>query len=293
MKNIIIAVVIIALLGLGAYFLNKRYGESAQTQTAAIDQNETGAVDTSRSVVGTSVEGRDIVAYHYGKADTQLLFVGAIHGGYEWNTALVAYKMAEYLKANPSAIPANVKVTVIPVLNPDGLIKVVGTTTASFAEADVAPSEAKQIAGRFNAHTVDLNRNFDCSWQAKGVWQNKSVSGGSAAFSEPESQAVKNYVAAHKLAGAVIWYSSAGGVYASSCGNSVSSATDALAKKYAQASGYPAHASFDSYETTGDMANWLAKQNIPAISVLLTTHTGVEWDKNKAGIDAVLASFGK
>jgi hypothetical protein len=39
------------------------------------------------------------------------------------------------------------------------------------------------------------------------------------------------------------------------------------------------------------MVNWLAKENVPAISVLLTTHEVIEWDKNKAGIEALLGHF--
>jgi hypothetical protein len=51
------------------------------------------------------------------------------------------------------------------------------------------------VSGRYNGNTVDLNRNFDCDWQASGVWQSTQVSGGSKAFSEPEpSLAIKTYV---------------------------------------------------------------------------------------------------
>jgi murein tripeptide amidase MpaA len=76
---------------------------------------------TKQSLVHQSAN--PITAYHYGTGDKEILFVGGIHGGYEWNTALVAYQLMDYLKANPNVIPKNVKVTVIPVLNPDGLIK--------------------------------------------------------------------------------------------------------------------------------------------------------------------------
>jgi hypothetical protein len=149
------------------------------------------------------------------------------------------------------------------------------------------------VAGRFNANNVDLNRNFECDWQSTGVWQSKSVSGGTAAFSEPESIALKNYVDAHKPTAVVAWYSSAGGVYASSCHNGVSSETNTLTSTFAKASGYPAYQSFDFYATTGDMVNWFAKNNVPAISVLLTNHTDTEWTKNQAGIQAVLKYYSK
>ena len=36
------------------------------------------------------------------------------------------------------------------------------------------------------------------------------------------------------------------------------------------------------------MVNWLASLEIPAISVLLTTRENTEWNKNKAGVEAVL-----
>ena len=69
--------------------------------------------------------------------------------------------------------------------------------------------------------------------------------------------------------------------------------TDTIAKTFAKASGYTAYESFDFYATTGDMVNWLAKENIPAISVLLTNHTSTEWSKNQAGVDALLKYYSK
>jgi len=216
--------------------------------------------------------------------------VGGMHGGYAWNTTLLAYELIDYLTANPSVVPANVKVTVVPVLNPDGLYKVVGTD-GRFVAGDITQTLAQTIPGRFNANNVDLNRNFDCDWKSTGTWQNTTVSGGSAAFSEPESLAIKTYVEANKPKAAVVFFSAAGGVYSASCGGSVSTETTTLTNAYAKAAGYPAHTTFDAYATTGDMTNWFARQNIAAISVLLTNHTDTEWDKNWKGIEAVLKVY--
>jgi hypothetical protein len=149
------------------------------------------------------------------------------------------------------------------------------------------------VAGRFNGNTVDLNRNFDCDWQANAKWQNKTVSGGASAFSEPESQAIKTYIEANVLKAVVVYYSAAGGVFSSSCHNGILAETRTLTNVYAKAAGYPAKEEFNFYEITGDMVNWLAKKNIPAISVLLTNHEDVEWSKNQAGIEAVLKYFAK
>lgn len=303
MKKAILLLVVIGIVGVGAYFLGKNVSRDknggepvATTDTAVPDENtmqkeeEVPQPEGAEVAIGKSVEGRDIMAYNYGSGDKRILFVGGIHGGYEWNTSLVAYELMDYLKANPSIVPANVMVTVIPVLNPDGLYKVVGTA-GRFVKADVPSSQNATIPGRFNAHNVDLNRNFDCDWQAKGTWQNTSVSGGSAAFSEPESAAIKAYMETHPLQAVVVWYSAAGGVFSSNCHNGVLSETADLTALYAEASGYKAYKSFDFYKITGDMVNWFAKNNVPAISVLLSTHNSTEWDKNQKGVQAILKHY--
>lgn len=293
MKKTIIAVVII-IVAVAAYFLLKSPTtqvviETPKTETPATTTPEV-VVDKTKTVIGQSAGGKDITAYHFGEGETEILFIGGIHGGYEWNTALVAYETMDYLKANPTMVPANVTVTVIPVMNPDGLEKVVGTSDR-FVASDVSKDQAVVVSGRFNANDVDLNRNFDCDWKAVGKWQNKDVSGGTSAFSEPEAIAVKNYVETNTPSAVIVWYSAAGGVFASSCHNGVSTSTASLTKTFAQASGYKAYQDFNFYEITGDMVNWLAKKEIPAISVLLTNHTDTEWAKNLAGIKAVLASY--
>lgn len=301
MKKTIIAIVVLVILGFGVYYFTNYYLNNAVDRNPVVTQaddskkpDEVKVVDKNAPevVIGQSVEGKNITAYHFGTGDAEILFVGGIHGGYSYNTSLVAFQLMDYLKQNPKVVPANVKVTVIPVLNPDGLNKVVGTSDR-FTTGDVSKDQAVVVSGRFNANDVDINRNFDCDWQATGKWQNKTVSGGDSAFSEPESLALKNYVESNKPTAVVAWYSSAGGVYASNCHNGVPVETTSITKIFAKASGYPAHEDFNYYELTGDMVNWFAKNNIPAISVLLTNHTDTEWSKNKAGIEAILKHYTK
>jgi len=246
----------------------------------------------SETVIGKSIMGRDIAAYHFGTGTKEILFVGGIHGGYAWNTSLLAYQLIDYLKANPNAIPASVKATVIPVLNPDGLSKVV-SATGRFSAKDVSSSPEARISGRFNSTPVDLNRNFDCGWKAEGVWQNKPVSGGKAAFSEPESAAIRDYAQNRKPAAVIAWYSAGGGVYSSSCGNGILPETQAITDIYATASGYKAYKNFESYQVSGDMTDWFAKNNVAAIGVLLTTPNDTEADKNLAGIKALFEYYSK
>jgi len=300
MKKIIIGVVVVVIIILGFVFFlgsdeavvnNNQVTEEkpGDTNTKPDDVKPT---DKTKTVLGLSAGGNDIVAYHYGEGEKELLFIGGIHGGYAWNSSYLSYELMDYLKTSSSSIPSDVKVTVIPVMNPDGLKKVAGTAE-EFALADVSDVQSVLTSGRFNDNLVDLNRNFDCDWQENATWQNKKVSGGTAAFSEPEAKAIKDYVEKNKITAVVTFDSAVGGVFASNCHNGVSTETNDLVKAYSKASGYKAYQDFDFYSTTGDMINWFAKNKIPAIGVLLTTHTSIEWNNNKAGVEAVLKYYSK
>lgn len=304
MKNIIITLLIILAISLGLYFLilnspsiEEDNQEEATTTPNQFSQNEPivqTEIDKTKTIIGKSVEGRDIVVYHYGELESgsEILFIGGIHGGYAWNTSLLAFEVMDYLKDNPQIIPTNFKISVLPVLNPDGLFVAIGTSTR-FTLTDIPTSQTTLNSGRFNANEVDLNRNFDCNWQTTGKWQNKTVSGGKTVFSEPESLVIKNYINSKKPQAVIVWYSAGGGVYSSACHNGILPETKELTKIYAQASGYTSHEEFDSYEITGDMVNWLAKENIPAISVLLTNHIDTDLIKNLEGLKALFKYYVK
>lgn len=298
MKKIIIILLLIILAVLAYLFIRNPEQDTytieenasedvAQNESDSDSDEDNDPVQEKQTVIGTSVQGNEINAYHFGKGDDEILFVGGLHGGYSWNTSLLMYELIDYLEDNAEVVPENIKVTVIPVMNPDGLEDIVGTT-GRFSKSDVSSATELFDSARFNSNDVDLNRNFDCEWQPEGTWKSFTVSGGSSPFSEPESQALRSYVQNVNPVGAVVWYSSAGGVYSSSCKNGVSSETSDLIEEFADASGYPAYKDFDFYEITGDAVNWLAKENIPAISVLLTNHQDTELNKNIRGIKAVL-----
>ncbi len=308
MKDIIIIFLIVVLVGVGFYLLTQDSSEdvvvpddqdegiedvgtsSVPTATTTEPGDDSGKIKEGRTVIGESVEGRDIEAYVYGDGDTHLLFAAGLHGGYDWNTVLLAYQMIDYLEENSELVPDDVRVSIIPVLNPDGLNKVVGTT-GRFSEDDVASSQDKVVEGRFNGNGVDINRNFDCDWRSSGVWKDIEVDAGDEVFSEPESKVFRDYVNSFSPDGVVVWYSAAGGVFASNCHNGVLKETSDLTSLYADASGYPVYEEFDFYEINGDAVNWLAKKNIPAISVLLSNHEDVEWDKNWKGVKALFEYY--
>jgi predicted deacylase len=88
--------------------------------------------------------------YAFGSGPTHIVFVGGIHGGYEWNTILLAYDMIDHLAANPAFIPADVTVHIIPAANPDGQYLVTGQESR-FTPLDVA---ADSLPGRINGRGV-------------------------------------------------------------------------------------------------------------------------------------------
>lgn len=222
------------------------------------------------SELGTSAGGRPIMVHTFGTGANDVLVVGGIHGAYAPNTSALAEQIIAQAERDSEFVPEGVTLHVVPTLNPDGA------------------ATGESPAGRFNANDVDLNRNFDCEWQPEGVWQSQAVSGGDEPFSEPEAAALRSYVAAIEPVAAIVYYSAGGGVYASNCRTGVSAATNDLTDTYAQASDYDAFQEFDFYEITGDAVNWMAKEGIAAISVLLSDYTNTEWEQNRAGVAAVL-----
>jgi len=282
--KIVTVILVVAALGGGAYFyISRRAPQKVPVAGPTIVPGP-----TEVTFLGKSVEGRDITAYTYGEGATHLAFVGGVHGGYEWNSVLIAYQFMDYLATHPDIVPKKLSVTVIPDLNPDGVYKVIGKE-GRFTINDAPKGDLS--AGRFNAHNVDLNRNFDCNWQPKGIWKGKVVSAGTAAFSEPEARALRDFVAAQKPSAVIFWHSQANAVYASECNGGILPQTLDIMNIYARAAGYPAVKSFDAYEVHGDSEGWLASLGIPALTVELSTHESIEWDRNFAGIEAILKYY--
>jgi len=302
-KKIFAVAIVLVAIGVGLFVFVKLGERSVKPAPQPTDLI---SAEPQRQIIGKSVQGREIESFTFGATGggtavvdagvapttevKHLAFVGGIHGGYEWNSVLLAYEFMDYLKKNPQIVPENVKVTIIPSANPDGVYKIIGKE-GRFSLADVL-SGTDQSPGRFNANGVDLNRNFDCKWKPEGVWRSKSVGTGSTSFSEPEARAIQNFVLENKPSAVVFWHSQANNVYASECNDGVLPETLDIMNAYSFASGYGAVKAFDQYEVNGDAEGWLASIGIPAITVELKTHESIEWDKNLAGVKAVLGYYG-
>lgn len=128
----------------------------------------------STTTFGTSAGELVIEATCLGSGTRIAVLVAGMHGD-ENNPRYMLAEMRTAFEANPGLIPTGVQVCVIPNLNPDGAAA--GT--------------------RFNAHGVDLNRNWDTNdWVADILRGNGTLvgGGGNAPLSEPENIALSEFL---------------------------------------------------------------------------------------------------
>lgn len=296
-KNVVILLLIVIALSGVWWLLNKESFEPTVQQEVIevpiITTNPTEPPPPIQDleIIGHSVENREIISYRFGEGETDLLFVGGVHGGYEWNSTLLAYEMIEHFKKNESEIPENITIHIIPNLNPDGLFKATGLE-GEFTVSEITDYEMHTTGeGRFNANNVDLNRNFDCKWAPESSWKGQTVSAGTEPFSEPEAAALRDYVNLINPSAVLFWHSKANNVYASECEEGVLPETITLMNTYARAANYGAVPSFDAYPVTGDAEGWLASIGIPAVTIEMEGRVTTEWERNLAGTEAVLEHY--
>jgi LysM repeat protein len=241
------------------------------------------------TLLGYSVLERPIELYTFGSGPNTLIFIGGLHGGYEWNSTVLAYEFIDYFIEEPTAVPETVTLHIIPAANPDGIFAATGKTGV-ISPTDVIISDT--FPARFNANGVDLNRNWGCEWAPTAVWWDEIISGGAAPYSEVENQILLAFIQSQQanLQGVIFWHSSAFLISPGQCGDAPHQPSEALAHAFALASGYPV-GSFDAYPITGEASNALAQLGIPSFSIELFSHEALDWNRNLAGIQALFALY--
>ncbi len=223
--------------------------------------------DSGAIVIGQTVEGRDIVARSFGSGDRILLLAGGMHGGWEANTVTLIEQMIDHFDQTPADVLDGVTLVLIPVVNADGLVR------------------GQVPEGRFNANGVDLNRNWGCDWLPNAIWRKQPVNPGPNAFSEPETQALSDFILRLHPTIALFYHSAAKGVFAGGCrGDHGSKAMSAL---YAQAADYRYDIPFTAYDVSGAESDWADGQGIAAADVELSSWTDSEFDRNLRGVMAL------
>jgi carboxypeptidase T len=160
--------------------------------------------------IGRSVEGRSIWAMRIGHrqpTSRKLLFMGCHHAR-EWVAVEVPYLLAEYLVSNAAIEPVKSWLTsgeiwVAPMVNPDGH-EYTRTTDRLWRKNRRANSD-----GSFG---VDPNRNYGYHWGVLDVSTSSHVPSdetyiGPHAFSEPETQAIRDLVTREQFRGVLTYHS--------------------------------------------------------------------------------------
>jgi predicted deacylase len=117
-----------------------------------------------KTVLGRSVQGKDIPMYTLHGAGRSVLVIGGVHGN-EQTSVDVAIGLLELLQGNPSLARGRT-IAILPNANPDGY----------------------ERRSRFNANQIDINRNFAAT-NFKPAMQ-AGFRAGTRAASEPETLAI-------------------------------------------------------------------------------------------------------
>ncbi len=221
------------------------------------------------SSIGQTSQGRSITAYKFGNGSDIVLYIGSIHGN-EYSTKYLMDAWVDELEKNYNNIPQDKTVVVIPALSLDGVVS----------------------RNRYNAHGIDLNRNFPSNdWQTDVYTLNNQLlpgGGGITPLSEPESQALANYTLSLQPKLILSFHSAAGYVISNQSGGA-----NSIAVNYSNLSGYRNMTGVDggfSYSITGTYDDWLHdKHNLPSLIIELSSNSDSQFNKNKAALWAMLS----
>lgn len=226
---------------------------------------------TSLTSIGKTIEGRDIWAFRISGqlANAQNLPASIFMGGHHAREHLsielpiyyIEYLLQEYNSGNTRirGLVDNRDIHIIPMVNPDG------------AEFDISTGRYKSWRKNRSANSngsfgVDLNRNYGFGWGGGGASTNPNSETyrGTAAFSENESLAIKNYVETHTNITILLSFHTFselilypwGHVY-ESIGNARDKMVhEEMAKTMARWNGYTPQQSSKLYIASGDTTDW-------------------------------------
>ncbi|WKZ51924.1 MAG: M14 family metallopeptidase [Anaerolineales bacterium] len=225
--------------------------------------------------IGKSLEGKSLDVYRFGTGPTARVIIGAIHGGYEGNTATLVYLLRDDLRSGSITVPEDITLYLLPVFNPDGF----------YDYLDLP-------AGRSNARGVDLNRNWDALWQADwdrtGCFAAAPISAGESPFSEPETRALRDFLLENRVDALISYHSAMSAIFAGGRPEP-DPASDSLARALSQVSAYLYPPINDpGCQYTGQLIDWASANGIAAVDVELTDHKSNDILINRKVLEAFL-----
>lgn len=223
--------------------------------------------------IGKTHEGRSIFAFHINTSPSELrsgvstkpgvIFMGNHHAR-EHLSVEIPLMLIKHILDNAKAFPLNQfldqrDIWIIPMVNPDG------------AEYDVATGKYKMWRknrrdNKDGTFGVDLNRNYGYGWGTGGSSKDtdSDIYMGEAPFSEPESQAIRDFVVSkpntttllsfHTFSELILypW----GGKYESVPSLKDKTTFETMAKTMSKWNKYTPQQSSDLYIASGDTTDW-------------------------------------
>jgi hypothetical protein len=224
--------------------------------------------------IGKSVENRDLWALcvsanvNVEEAEPEVRVVGAHHGN-EKMSAELCLDLAQDLTqlygtdSQITALVDSLEIWIVPIVNPDGY----------------------EANSRYNAHSVDINRNYGYMWE---------TGGGSAAFSEPEPRAMRDLATENWFVVSLSFHTSGDVVNSVWNYTPIRPEDDAvvvqLSNLYASFNGYWAVHGWDWYETHGDCNDWSygARADLDWTIETANSNETAVWNANRPAILAFL-----
>ncbi|MBU1666847.1 peptidase [bacterium] len=164
--------------------------------------------------IGTTWENRPIILatislnVTYSRLKPALLYTGTAHArewiGHELGIEFIDYLLKNY-RSNPQILEVLSQNTLylVPCLNPDGF---------EYSRKHFSFWRKNRRNNGDGSYGVDLNRNFEIGYQ-KNTNTSSNVYSGPHPFSEPETQAIKNFVDTHNNITIALDYHSQGNVF--------------------------------------------------------------------------------
>ncbi|HEX5133487.1 MAG TPA: M14 family zinc carboxypeptidase [Candidatus Krumholzibacteria bacterium] len=191
------------------------YHTYAELDTALSNLEAAYPAIAKRSIIGTSLEGRNIYALKISdnvtvdESEPEVLYMGNHHAR-ELMSVEIPLRFAQYLLASygvDSEITGyidNREIWFVPMINPDGHYYVQQNHGGS-SNSWWRKNRRDNGNGTFG---VDLNRNYGYQWGYDNVGSSPSTSNetyrGTGPFSEPETQVVRDFVNSHDF---IAWFS--------------------------------------------------------------------------------------
>jgi hypothetical protein len=211
-----------------------------------------------------------LVLRHVGDAKRRVLILGGQHGAPEANTIDLVDQLTEFFVAHPDEVPKSLGLDILAIANPDGA----------------------QAGSRQYLSGVDPNRNWGGpDWSSDAYDSNGQFRrglGGAEPFSEQETRALGDWMLANRPELTVNYHSAGGFMFGTRDG-----AGAEITGLYATASGYyaPTPGSGSSplpYRASGSLNVWARSVGLTTLFIELTTPRVSEFDRNLAGLRAVL-----